>query len=103
MNIMDILGKNLTNLRSEKMITQEQLADAIGVTRKAISSYENGSRQPSYDILFRFASYFHVSIDFLLGRQSDLIIDATGLDGREYTIVVELVEGMVEKNNKLKR
>lgn len=63
-----MLSDVLKQLRSEKGITQEQLASVIGVERSSIGKYESSKKPiiPSSDVLIRIANYFDVSIDFLL-------------------------------------
>lgn len=103
MNEKDVLGDRLKMLRNTRNLTQDQVAMAVGVSGKAISSYESGIRQPSFDVLLSLAAYYHVSTDYLLGASVDYIINAKGLDGKEYALLVELVDGMKSKNEKLSR
>lgn len=59
-------GNRLKTLRIKKL-TQQQLADLLGLTKSVISAYENGLRYPAYDVLIKIARIFKVSTDFLLG------------------------------------
>ncbi len=59
----------LIKLRTERGMTQEELSKATGIGRSAIGNYENGSRMPSTDVLNRFADFFEVDLDTLLGRK----------------------------------
>lgn len=61
------LAEKMKALRKERKITQEQLANGIGVERSSIGKYETGT-QPSTEIIGRIADYFGVSTDYLLGR-----------------------------------
>ena len=63
-----VFGTQLAKLRKEKGVTQEQIADYLGVSPQAISKWENGS-YPNGDLLPRLADYFGVSIDYLYGRE----------------------------------
>lgn len=63
-----VFGMQLAKLRKEKGVTQEQIADYLGVSPQAISKWENGS-YPNGDLLPRLADYFGVSIDYLYGRE----------------------------------
>jgi repressor LexA len=55
-------------LRRGAKITQQKLAQAIGVSRSTIAMWETGASQPDNQSLTRLADYFGVSIDYLLGR-----------------------------------
>lgn len=58
----------LKELRKAKGISQLKLAMDLGMNQNSISRYENGERQADYETLIKFADYFDVSIDYLLGR-----------------------------------
>lgn len=62
--------KNLRNLRISKNISQQQLADVIGVTQQSINKYENHSTEPDIATLMQIADYFETSVDFLIGHTS---------------------------------
>ena len=62
------LSEKLYNLRKSKSLSQEALAEALGVSRQAISKWENGSAIPESDKLIALATYFSVSLDELIGR-----------------------------------
>ena len=50
-------------LRAVKGLTQEQLADDLGVTRQTIHAVESGKYNPSIDLAFKLARYFETSIE----------------------------------------
>lgn len=60
-------GENLSALRKKKGLTRKQLAKILNVSEVSIGSYERGLRQPNFEMLFRIASTFEVSLDNLLG------------------------------------
>ena len=61
------LSKNLKYLREQnKRQSQESLANALGITRSAVSSYEDGRAEPKLIVMNRMAIYFNVSLDQLL-------------------------------------
>lgn len=64
----NLFGERLRSLREEKNMSQEELAEAFGMGKVAISGYERGKRTPSFDLLIGFAELFNVSTDYLLGR-----------------------------------
>ena len=58
----------LKKLRKAKKISQTKLAIDLNMNQNSISRYENLERQADYDTLIKFAEYFGVTIDYLLGR-----------------------------------
>ncbi len=61
------LGENLKKLRQKRELTQEQLADILGVSGQAVSRWEKGATYPDITLLPAIAGYFEVSIDELIG------------------------------------
>jgi repressor LexA len=58
----------LKELRRTKDITQEELAKQMQLSPSTIGMYETGRREPDFDTLQKFADFFHVSTDYLIGR-----------------------------------
>ena len=56
------LGNNIRQLRRRDKKTQEQLAEALGVTSQAVSRWESGGSYPDMNLIPSIASYFRVSI-----------------------------------------
>lgn len=61
-------GNNLNRLRTERGISQKDLASELQVSTGTISNYENNIHFPNPEALCKIAYYFHVSTDYLLGR-----------------------------------
>ena len=59
--------KNLRAIRQERHMTQQQVANHLGITRQALSNYENGPREPEYDLLCRLAELLRCPVGRLLG------------------------------------
>lgn len=95
------LSVRLREQRKNKHLSQEQVAECIGVTKSTISAYENDLRQPSYEILLKLANLYCVSTDYLLGRTDTVSVDLTDLTVAESTLVKELVASMSLRNRKL--
>ena len=64
----DMFAKRLKELRIEKGLTQQQLADVLKVDRTTVMKWEIGERETSFSMLTTIARYFSVSIDYLLGN-----------------------------------
>ena len=91
------MGNRLKSLRTDKKLTQKQVADRIGLAISAISSYESGIRCPSYDILVKFAQMYHVSTDYLIGMTTMRSIDVTGLAEDEIALIAQLADMLRSK------
>lgn len=59
----------LKELRKAKGLTQQQLADEFKTTRQNISLYEKEKHDPRLSTLIKFADYFDVSVDYLIGHE----------------------------------
>ncbi len=62
----EIVGNNLQELRKSRHLTQQELAEQVGFSDKSISKWELGKAVPSVDILIEFASFFGVSVDYII-------------------------------------
>lgn len=60
------MGDRLKELRRERSLSQEIVAQSIGITRSAYSHYEINNRQPVYETLIKLASFFEVTTDFII-------------------------------------
>jgi len=60
--------KNVKKLREEIDISQQTLANAVGVSQQSINKYENHDIEPDIDTLKRLSNYFRTSIDYLVGH-----------------------------------
>ena len=96
------IGKKIKQLRICHGIKQQQLADALGVSKSLISAYEKGIRNPSLKVLQAMSDYFGAKLfgdDNLLHEEYDrVILDITYLTSRQQTILCELYQEF-KKNN----
>ena len=58
------LSEKLYELRKKRALSQEQLAEQLGVSRQAISKWESGKAVPETDTLISISKYFDVSLDY---------------------------------------
>jgi len=65
---MSKLGLRIKELRISKDLTQSQLSKILGVGNTTVSMYENGNSTPDDDIKMKLATYFGVSLDYLMGN-----------------------------------
>ena len=65
---MEILAKNLLNLRKDRKVSRQAVANAVRISAKTYERYENGEREPIASTIVALADYFGVTTDYLLGR-----------------------------------
>ncbi|MBQ7326710.1 MAG: helix-turn-helix transcriptional regulator [Clostridia bacterium] len=75
----------LKELRKKKKISQLKLALDLNMNQNSISRYENLEREADYNTLIKFADYFNVSLDYLLGRTDNPKINRSSAKGNKET------------------
>ena len=63
---MGTVNDNLKAVREKKRVSQQEVADYLGITRQAYSHYEVGRRKPDYETLLKLAEFYGVSVLDLL-------------------------------------
>ncbi len=66
-----MLSEKIYALRKKNNLSQEELAEKIGVSRQAISKWESGTSLPEIEKLISLSEYFNVSIDYLVKEQAE--------------------------------
>ena len=96
----------LISLRKERGLSQQAMAEAIGIHANSWKKYESGQAQPSLDVLKKIAMALHVSTDFLLfeeherGPNDDLVLQfeaVSQLPAAEQSVVKDVLESLVLK------
>ena len=95
-------GLRLRNLRTQRNLTQKQLANLLHIQDSIISAYENGARYPSLDVLISLTAVFHVTADYLLGIEQQITVDVSGLTDSQIQ-VVESIAAEFRKSNSQKK
>lgn len=65
-----MINETIARLRKQKGITQEELANSLGVTNQAVSKWESAQCCPDISLLLDIADYFGVTLDTLFGHES---------------------------------
>ena len=83
--------KNLKNLRLKKGLSQQQLADILGISQQSVNKYENHNIEPDISTLSSMATLFNTSVDYLIGHSTiDHVIEKVekyDLNDRESKLV----------------
>lgn len=62
------IGEQITLLRKQQNLSQDELAKKVGVSRTIIGNYERNANTPSIEVLVKLAKVFNVTVDFLVGE-----------------------------------
>ena len=88
----------ITKLRVNKGLSQQQLAQQLGVKRSVVSYYESGDRLPSMDVLIEMSRVFNVSTDYLLrGKGASRVIHVSDLTESDIDVVMMVVNALKNK------
>ena len=85
---------NLKLLRQKQGISQQKLADALGVSQQSINHYENHKIEPDITTLMQIADYFDTSIDYVVGHTIDKY---RALTPKERACVAQVIDTLLEK------
>ena len=92
-------GALLRKLRSEKNLTQEQLAETLGVSNRSVSRWENGNNMPDLDILIELSKFYGVGVDEILdGKRKE-----THMDKQTTETIEKVADYANEEKLKLKK
>lgn len=70
-NVRDVFSTRLTQLRLRTYVRKTQTAANIGISYRALRSYERGENIPNIEALVKICRYYKVSADWLLGLEGD--------------------------------
>ncbi|WP_341877629.1 helix-turn-helix transcriptional regulator [Defluviitalea saccharophila] len=94
-----MFGLRLKELRTEKNLTQKDIANLINLSPSTVGMYEQGRRDPDTETVKTLADYFNVSVDYLLGRSNDQSVTNKLTEKDEKDIAKELDELMEKLKN----
>ncbi len=90
-------GKRIQQLRKERELTQEQLAEKLNVSQNTIAKIESGLRRPSIDFLLEISEFFNVSTNYLVfGVHAEDVEDE-----KSKKDIDETIEKLLEKKEEL--
>lgn len=104
---MSTIGKNISKIRKEHEMTQDQVAEKLHVTRQAVSNWENGKTQPDVETLGQLAECFEVPVETLIYGKSEaqgnkIVIERTVKKGIDTSTAVGIAMAVVLSYTKWK-
>lgn len=93
-----MLGNQIRKLRESQRLTQDAIANELGVTKQTVSNWENDNSPPSVDMLKKIALFFHCSTDYLLEINSSQIIDVSDLKPSQIAHLQMIIDDFVNNN-----
>ncbi|OWT48719.1 helix-turn-helix domain-containing protein [Bacillus sp. K2I17] len=97
-----MFGTRLHTLRKERKLRQEDMAKQLGIARTTYAMYEQGNREPDYNTLIKLATFFEVSIDYLLGTTE--MRQVTDIQDTElYQWFEDIINATPQKREELKK
>ncbi len=79
-------------LRESRRMTQQQVADHLGVSKSMISAYETALKTPAIDKLVSLSALYGVSVDYLVCVDSREFLEISGLDDDSVALLAALAE-----------
>lgn len=94
------IGEKIVEARKANNLTQEQLAELMGVTRQSISRWEQNVAYPEVEKILRLSDILNVSCDYLL-KENETRKSITSDEKEKQSVVTRLLRGMVGKKVKI--
>ena len=91
-----MFGERFKNLRTNRGISQVDIAKVFGVTKQCVSNWENENIMPSVDMLVKIADYFRVSADYLLGLSENYALTTDGLSELQIAHIQAIINDILQ-------
>lgn len=96
------VGSFIASLRKEKQMTQEQLAEKLGVSNRSVSRWENGYTMPDLSLMQCICEVFHITLTELLNGEKQIL----ETENREYlekniALIIDLLQNEKKKKSKV--
>ena len=91
------LEERLKGLRMRLGLSQEQMAERLGVSRTTVSNYENGSSKPGQEAIQKYCSAGHVRYEWLIdGKECDTHCDFSNMENLSHIEKKELIKSLID-------
>ncbi|MBP5387548.1 MAG: helix-turn-helix transcriptional regulator, partial [Prevotella sp.] len=94
----NLFGKNLQALRTQRGLTQLELAKMLKINVKSVKNWENGISNPNIESLFAVMDKFHLSADELLGTKfnHDCIVLPNNISSRDRKVLRDIISAVIQ-------
>ena len=89
-----LLNERIKQLRTDRGLSQVELAQKLGVSKQSVSNWENDNIQPSIEMLLKISHVFSVSTDFLLGEDKRQFLEITGLNQKYIPHIQQIIDDL---------
>lgn len=72
-------NKRIRDLREDHDLTQDELAEQIGISKRTLLRYESGVSEPTLSVLIKLSLLFNVSVDYIIGIKDNPEIEAVSI------------------------
>ena len=102
---MSSFAERLYELRTSRGLSQQRLAEEIGMSKSSIYMYEQGNRLPSYEVQEIVADYFNVDIDYLTGRsdRTTVVMSANGANPQRRFLMDKIAKADDRKLDRIRK
>lgn len=87
---MHTINEKLKELRKKNNFTQSEVAQKLQLTRPTYNAYEQNICEPNIDTLIKLADFYHTSIDYLVGRKTELI-NLNGIKPTKKRLILDIL------------
>lgn len=89
-------NKRIKDLREDNDMTQDELAQKLGVSKRTLLRYESGESEPSISVLIALSLLFNVSIDYIVGSKDNEAIETNDIVS-DLNIIIDKIEKIKRK------
>ena len=111
MDVKEVFASRLFGIREEQGLSRQKVADDLGITRAALEYYEKGKRNPDLNTIEKLATYYDVTVDYLMGRTETsstdsnirTVCDYLNVDEKLLTVLKNLISDNIAHKEEFKR
>ena len=92
-----MVAKRIKELRENSGLSQADIAHRLGISRTSVSAWEMGSSCPNATYLIELSKLFSVTVDFILGIESNMTVKLDDLNNEEREIIFSLLRMFTTK------